>query len=271
VFIYPPAFYNRFVPSPVESPAIVIRPHPTLPRYYAAEEHRRSFVGKVFDEASGDYDRLERLMSLGSGSWYRRQALSRAGLRPGMSMLDVAVGTGLLAREAIAIVGNSGRVVGIDPSRGMLAEAAGALPIQLIRGRAEELPFAPRSFDFLAMGYALRHVADLTATLRQFSSVLRPGGLLLILELTPPRRGIARALLRAYVRHVVPALARLRWMNRRATAGSSRLLWQYYWETMASCIEPSQVLQSLSAAGFAQVRRSVELGMFSEYTAVKPS
>jgi demethylmenaquinone methyltransferase/2-methoxy-6-polyprenyl-1,4-benzoquinol methylase len=238
-----------------------------LRRFYPGEEHRRSFVGKVFDEASGDYDRLERLMSLGSGRWYRRQALLRAGLRPGMKVLDVAVGTGLLAREAAKIVGVGGRVVGIDPSRGMLAEAAGSLAIQLVRGRAEDLPFAPGSFDFLTMGYALRHVADLSATLRQFASVLRPGGSLLILELTAPRRGIARALMRAYVRHIVPNLARLRGV----TSDSSKLLWQYYWETMASCIEPAQVLQSLQTAGFSRVDRSVELGMFSEYTAVKMS
>ena len=134
-----------------------------LPRYYCTEEQRRPFVNRLFDQAAGQYDRLEWLISLGAGRWYRRQALGRAGLRAGMNVLDVAVGTGLLAREALRIVGKEGRVVGIDPSMGMLSQARRSLPIPLVCGRAEDLPLAPESFDFVCMGYALRHVSDLGA------------------------------------------------------------------------------------------------------------
>ena len=72
----------------------------------------------VFDEAAGEYDRLEWLTALGTGSWYRRDALKRAGLATGSHVLDVAVGTGLLAREALFLVGQTGSVIGLDPDRG---------------------------------------------------------------------------------------------------------------------------------------------------------
>ena len=72
-------------------------PHSPLPAYYATPEARRGFIARAFDAAAGDYERVDRLLAFGSGAWYRRQALLRAGLAPGMRMLDVAVGTGLVA------------------------------------------------------------------------------------------------------------------------------------------------------------------------------
>src|SRR5688500_11744689 len=93
-----------------------LAPHPTLERYYASAEHKRSFVRKIFDESAGQYDQVERMMALGTGSWYRRRALRRAGLAPGMQCLDVAVGTGLVAREAVSLVGDAAAVTGLDAS-----------------------------------------------------------------------------------------------------------------------------------------------------------
>jgi demethylmenaquinone methyltransferase/2-methoxy-6-polyprenyl-1,4-benzoquinol methylase len=213
---------------------------------------------------------MENLMSLGAGRWYRRQALKRAGLRPGMKVLDVAVGTGLVAREALGIVGDAGCVIGIDPSSGMLSQAARSLPMCLVRGRAEELPFAPNSFDFLSMGYALRHMSDLAEALRQFVSVLRPGGILLMLEITAPRRGFRRILMGDYVRRLVPFVSRL-FPPRSAPAnpGASRLLMDYYWDTVTECVKPQAVLDVMNAAGLSRSRWWAEFGIFSEYTAVK--
>src|SRR3954449_6403754 len=136
-----------------------LAPHPTLPRYYAGEAEKRSFVRKIFNETAPDYERVERWMALGSGSWYRRQALLRAGLAPGMRVLDVAIGTGLVAREEAAITGDPKLVLGLDPSIGMLSEARRTLPVQAVLGVAEELPLADAQFDFLSMGYALRHLS----------------------------------------------------------------------------------------------------------------
>jgi demethylmenaquinone methyltransferase/2-methoxy-6-polyprenyl-1,4-benzoquinol methylase len=236
-------------------------PHPILPAYYADADGKRRFVNALFDAAASDYDRVERLLALGRGSWYRRDALVRAGLAPGMRMLDVAFGTGLVAREAARILGDARAVVGIDPSASMLAEGA-AGDIALVRGRAEALPFADRAFDFLTLGFALRHLADLQTVFHEFRRVLRPGGGLLLLEITRPEGGFAKALLKLYMRGVVPFLSRT-----VASHAETPQLYRYYWDTIEACVPPATVMRALAAAGFSAVDRAVKLGIFSEYRA----
>ena len=244
-----------------------VAPHAPIPAYYTTLEQKRPAVGRMFDAAAGNYDRVERLMALGSGSWYRRGALLRGGLAPGMRVLDVATGTGLVAREAAGVVGASSAVIGIDPSAGMLAEAARSLPanVRLAQGTAESLPVAGESVDFVSMGYALRHVADLSVTFREFFRVLRPGGRVCVLEITRPNGRVKLGLLRAYMRWVVPLFARLG--NR---GGDSRTLWSYYWDTIERCVPPERILAAMSEAGFADARRHVVMGIFSEYVGTKP-
>jgi demethylmenaquinone methyltransferase/2-methoxy-6-polyprenyl-1,4-benzoquinol methylase len=245
-----------------------IAPHPALPRYYAVGDGgagKRSFVRKIFNQTAGDYDRVERFMAMGSGSWYRRQALRRAGLVAGMRVLDVAIGTGLVAREEVEITGDPKLVLGLDPSIGMIAEARRALPISAVLGVAEELPLADGQFDFLSMGYALRHLSDLSVAFAEFFRVLKPGGHVCVLEITRPRTRLRRAAIKAYMRWVVPVVTRL--ATRHA---DSQLLWQYYWDTIEACVPTETVSGALSAAGFVDVAHHCQLGLFSEYFARKP-
>jgi demethylmenaquinone methyltransferase/2-methoxy-6-polyprenyl-1,4-benzoquinol methylase len=200
-----------------------------------------------------------------SGGWYRRQALQRAGLAPGMHVLDVGIGTGLLAREALPLIGPSGRLVGVDPSVGMMQQI-GTAGIECVQGIAEALPRPAASSDFVSLGYALRHIGDVAAAFAEFHRVLRPGGRVLLLEITRPAGRIATALLKGYMRSLVPLLAGA--VARRR--GTSKL-WRYYWDTIESCIAPPLVLGALEQAGFVDVQRHVELGIFSEYTARKPA
>jgi demethylmenaquinone methyltransferase/2-methoxy-6-polyprenyl-1,4-benzoquinol methylase len=88
-------------------------------------------------------------MSFGSGQAYRRAALKRAALRPTMNVLDVGIGTGLLAREAAQLLGPSGRVIGVDPSLEMMAAGRHRNPACLVQGFAEQLPFGEGRFDFV--------------------------------------------------------------------------------------------------------------------------
>lgn len=247
------------------APDAALPPHAPLPAYYGDEDDHQRFVRQIFDDTAVDYERVERLLALGTGPWYRRQALRRSGLAAGMQVLDVGIGTGLLAREAVELIGPDGRLIGVDPSPGMMAQVR--VPgIALLQGRAEALPVADASVDFVSMGYALRHLGDLRAAFAEFARVLRPGGRLVLLEITRPAGRMATRLLRGYMRAVVPVAAR--WVTGHADTAR---LWRYYWDTIEACIPPADVMRALVEAGLADVHSHVELGIFSEFTARKPA
>jgi demethylmenaquinone methyltransferase/2-methoxy-6-polyprenyl-1,4-benzoquinol methylase len=250
-------------------PSAARAPHEPLTDYYPDEAGRAGFVRGMFDRTAGTYDRMERLLALGSGSWYRGQALRRAGLSAGQRIVDIGIGTGLVAREAVVIVGDARLVVGVDPSPGMLERARAHLPAQvnLVDGTAERIPFAYESFDFLSMGYALRHISDLQIAFSEFHRVLKPGGRLCLLEITRPETAVGRALLKTYMRGIVPALARLIGANQETAR-----LWRYYWDTIEACVPPAQVVATLQSVGFRDARRYIDqraMPIFAEFQATK--
>ena len=239
-------------------------PHPVLKKYYERESDRRPFVSALFDNAAAHYDWVNWLGSMGSGRFYRRWILTKYGLRSGMKLLDVATGTGLVAGAASSILAEPGAVIGLDPSAGMLRQAQKTLAIPLVQGIVEELPFATDHFDFLSMGYALRHVADLGVAFRQCLRVLKPGGRIMILEITPPRSAVSRYVFRAYFEKVLPRVMRL-----STGSAEAELLLRYYWDTIAHCVPPDVILESLRSSGFVDVKRRVRGGLLSEYTGSK--
>ena len=201
-------------------------------------------------------------MSFGSGQWYRGWVLGRAGLRPGMTLLDVATGTGLVARAAAEILQKPEAVVGVDPSAGMLREARRAFAGPLAQGRVEALPFRDGLFDFVTIGYALRHAADLEIAFRECLRVLAPGGRLIILEISRPPTAAMRTLIRVYLTRVLPLLMR---------AAHARLLMQYYWETIDTCVPPQRIMDVLARSGFIDIRYKVWGTVQTEYIASKPA
>ena len=241
-------------------------PHIPLTEYYRTEEDRPAFLRGIFDDTAADYDRIEAMLAWGTGSRYRRDALVRAGLKPGMKVLDVGVGTGLVAAQACLLVGDPALVTGIDPSAGMLAASKLPKTMVLMEGRAESLPFPDNHFDFLSMGFALRHISDLGIAFTEFERVLKPGGLLCVLEITQARSKFGQWLLKSYMRGIIPLLTRFN--SRKAGTAT---IWRYYWDSIEACVPPHQVMATLGAAHFTQVRRHLEVGIFSEYQAVKAS
>jgi demethylmenaquinone methyltransferase/2-methoxy-6-polyprenyl-1,4-benzoquinol methylase len=242
---------------------MAVVPHPPLVDYYDAPEQREHFVRDLFDDTAPWYDWSVAFLSFGSGGRYRREALARAGLTRGQRVLDIATGTGVVARAALPISGNANDITGLDPSIGMLLAGRAKARFPLVQAGSEHLPFRDASFDMITVGFALRHFADLDAVFRDCRRVLRPGGRILIMEITAPSSPAARTLLGAYMGGFVPFLATL--ITRRRKVG--RML-AYYWATTRDCVRPEVILDALRGAGFSDVNRHVELGMFSEYVGV---
>ena len=239
-----------------------IPPHSPLTEYY--ERDRQDYVVDLFNRTAHHYNTIEALF-LNGGLLYRRLSLRQAGLRPGMRVLDVATGTGAVNRGAERVVGATGRVFGVDPSRGMMGQARLNFSGPLTQGVAERLPFADDKFDFVTMGIALRHVSDLVATFREYLRVLKPGGTVWILEGHLPKSELGHKLTRFVWQKVIPGMTLVSTRDRRA-----KELMDYYWDTVEQCVPPETILAAMKEAGFQNPRFQVVVpGAFCEYTGKK--
>ncbi len=160
----------------------------------------------LFPPLGPDYERASTLLSLGLEAGWRRRLARRAAPRAADLYLDVATGTGLVARE----LRRSGcRVVGIDLVPSMIDAARRSDGIAFVLGRAERLPFPDAAFDGLTVTYLLRYVDDPVATLRELARVVRPGGRLTMLEFDRPHALPVRAGWWLYTRLGLPLVGAL--------------------------------------------------------------
>ncbi len=247
------------------SPRGALRADPRLQNYFHSETEREQMTRQMFDEAAASYDSAEALTGLGTGAWYRNEVLKRNGLGPGMSLLDVAAGTGLVTVAGQKLVGPQGRVIALDPSPGMLAQLRAKLDVEVLQGYAESIALSDNEVDFVSMGYALRHVGDLKSAFAEYLRVLKPGGKVCIMEIARPKGRLLRGVLWFHISVMVPLLARL--TGRHATVSR---LWSYYGDTIEAALDPDEIMTALRQAGFADVHCDVSLGIFREYLGTKP-
>lgn len=160
-------------------------------------DEKVSRVGQVFHSVAGKYDVMNDLMSLGTHRLVKRFAVELSGVRPGQKVLDLAGGTGDFSIRFSSLVGPTGQVVLADINASMLAVGRDRLTdkgitnnVDYAQVNAEQLPFAPDTFDCICIAYGLRNVTDKDAALRSMFEVLKPGGRALVLEFSKPRNDL---------------------------------------------------------------------------------
>ena len=213
---------------------------------------KADLVRGVFDSVASNYDIMNDLMSAGLHRLWKRHTIQQAAIRPGDVVLDLAGGTGDLARAFSKKVGPNGHVVLADINAAMLKQGRSRLVDAGVAGNlsiaqvdAQDLPFEEGTFDCITMAFGLRNVTDKDAALRSMFSVLKPGGKAMILEFSEPSKAIKPAY-DLYSFKVLPTLGKL-------VAGDSDS-YQYLAESIRMHPDQETLKSMMEDAGFERCR-----------------
>jgi demethylmenaquinone methyltransferase / 2-methoxy-6-polyprenyl-1,4-benzoquinol methylase len=207
-------------------------------------------VRGMFDRIAGVYDVMNSAMSAGLHHEWRQRAVERAQVTPGADALDICCGTGDLALELRRQIGPDGRVVGCDFSEPMLELARQksgeeGLPVEFGWADALDLPYGDASFDVATIGFGARNLADLDKGISEMSRVLRPGGRLVILEITRPQREPLATFYSVWFDRLVPFIGNF--------AGDPEA-YSYLPNSVRAFPEPRALAAKMDAAGFEGIR-----------------
>jgi demethylmenaquinone methyltransferase / 2-methoxy-6-polyprenyl-1,4-benzoquinol methylase len=207
----------------------------------------------MFDAIAGVYDVMNTVMTAGLHARWRERAAELARLGPGDRALDVATGTGDLALALARRTGPSGEVIGSDFSEAMLerarAKAHGAVRFEL--ADALDLPYPDDSFDAATVGFGARNFSDLPRGLRAMVRVVRPGGRVVVLEITTPTRPPLSRFYRLWFDRLVPAAGRLLGFSAAYT---------YLPRSVRGFVSPEVLAAEMAAAGLTDVRYVLTAG-----------
>jgi demethylmenaquinone methyltransferase / 2-methoxy-6-polyprenyl-1,4-benzoquinol methylase len=211
----------------------------------------------MFDRVAARYDLLNSLMSAGLHHGWRKRAADIAGPDPGSSVLDVCCGTGDLTFELAQRVAPGGHVVGCDFSEPMLdlardkAAARSASSVRFEWADALDLPYDADRFDVATVGFGVRNFADRERGLRELNRVLRPGGKLVVLEFTKPRRPPFSTFYSLWFDRLAPILGRL---------SDDPEAYAYLTESLNTFPAPLGFAEMMDRAGLGQIRYTVLAG-----------
>jgi demethylmenaquinone methyltransferase/2-methoxy-6-polyprenyl-1,4-benzoquinol methylase len=207
-------------------------------------------VRGMFDRIAGVYDLMNSAMTAGLHHQWRERAVDRAQVGPGSDALDLCTGTGDLALALRRRIGVDGRVVGSDFSEAMLDLARRksgeeGLPVEFGWADALDLRYGDESFDAVTIGFGARNLADLGKGLSEMARVLRPGGRLVILEITRPQREPLSSFYSLWFDRLVPVIG--------SFAGDSEA-YSYLPNSVRSFPDPQRLAAMIDAAGFTEIR-----------------
>jgi demethylmenaquinone methyltransferase/2-methoxy-6-polyprenyl-1,4-benzoquinol methylase len=206
----------------------------------------------MFDRIAPVYDAMNSLMTAGLDRRWRQRTIDLASLRPGMSVIDVATGTGDLAEAAKQRVGETGEVVGSDVSEQMLERARRKAPsVRFERGDALALDYDSDRFDAATVGFGARNFADLRTGLSEMARVVRPGGHVVCLEITTPTRPPLSWFFKLWFDILVPGLG--------ALSGNSGA-YSYLPASVKRFPDPIQLCRLLEESGLSDIRYVLTAG-----------
>lgn len=172
-------------------------------------------VAEVFHSVASKYDVMNDFMSMGVHRLWKKYTIETSGVRPGHRVLDLAGGTGDLAKQFSKKVGAKGQVVLSDINASMLAEGRSRMidagvsnNMEFVQANAECLPFPDNHFNLVTIAFGLRNVTDKDAALRSIHRILKPGGRLLVLEFSRPTNPVIRKIYDEYSFNVIPKVGK---------------------------------------------------------------
>jgi demethylmenaquinone methyltransferase / 2-methoxy-6-polyprenyl-1,4-benzoquinol methylase len=222
------------------------------------QSQKRPDVKSMFDRLSDHYDLLNRMMTFGFDSIWRRRVIEKAHLPPGGYMLDVGAGTGDIAFTALQ-KNPTVTVTAADFSFGMMKKGRsrpGGHQIPWCSADALQLPFANGIFDAVTSGYLIRNVVNPLRAFQEQFRVLKPGGRVVCLETSPPKRNLLRPLIVLHLKVTIPFLGRL--------VGGNREAYTYLPDTTRRFMNPHEMVATMQEAGFESI--AYELRMFGTMT-----
>ena len=223
---------------------------------------RQAEAVALYTEAAQVYDRLNQLLSAGTGNWYRRQALDSLQLAPESRVIDLACGTGALALAAQKLLPETASILAVDPTPAMRAIARRAGVAEIQEGSFTTIPAATGSCDAVVSAYALRYADPRRIAFREIRRVLRPDGDLLFLEMIVAPAGWQRDLTRALLTRLLAPLTSV--LCRDPAAGK---LIKHLWQSISELDAPAVILSDLEEAGFTSLEYRHAGGLLGEFRA----
>jgi demethylmenaquinone methyltransferase/2-methoxy-6-polyprenyl-1,4-benzoquinol methylase len=236
--------------------------------YADREDGKKEQVETMFDNIAGTYDALNRVLSLGIDKGWRRKMIEVLKKEEAESILDVATGTADVALDIARELPNS-KVIGLDLSSEMLSVGRQKVQkegfenrVKLVKGDCEALPYDNSTFDAITVAFGVRNFETLHKGIEEMYRVLKPGGVLVVLEFTQPRRFPVKPLFNLYFKYVLPTIGRLTSKDPKA--------YQYLYDSVQVFPQYDAFLEQLNRAKFSSsYYKSLTFGICCIYVGYK--